>query len=318
MDGSNSGELFSGLKGILASTMGIIKFDHEILNSRYLIHFLSVYRDEFTKARTGSAIPHLNKIQFDNLEIPILSISEQKRIVKILDETFEKLDKLKENTEKNLQNSKELFESYLNNIFSNPEKDWEEKLLKDVCLVERGSSPRPIQKYITNSEDGVNWIKIGDTKNVNKYLFKINQKITKKGAEKSRFVKDGDLILSNSMSFGKPYIMKTTGYIHDGWFVLRPMHELDTEYFYNIISSPSVQKQINLLANGAVVKNISGDLVKKVTLSIPPIKKQKEIVKKINQLFKKIKKVEEIYKKKIENIEELKKSILHKAFNGEL
>jgi len=96
---------------------------------------------------------------------------------------------------------------------------WEVKALKDVCIVERGSSPRPIKNFITEDENGVNWVKIGDTKGVEKYIYKTNQKITKEGAKKSRFVDVGDFILSNSMSFGRPYIMKTQGYIHDGWFV---------------------------------------------------------------------------------------------------
>jgi type I restriction enzyme S subunit len=98
--------------------------------------------------------------------------------------------------------------------------DWEENTLNEVCIVKRGSSPRPIKKYITENEDGINWIKIGDTKNVNKFIYRTAQKITKEGAEKSRYVKKGDFILSNSMSFGKPYIMKSNGCIHDGWFKL--------------------------------------------------------------------------------------------------
>lgn len=106
---------------------------------------------------------------------------------------------------------------------------WEEKKLGEVCVVERGSSPRPIQKYQTDNEDGVNWIKIGDTKGVDKYITKTKEKITKEGAEKSRYVKEGDFILSNSMSFGKPYIMKTDGYIHDGWFVFRLPDYIDKD-----------------------------------------------------------------------------------------
>ena len=83
-------------------------------------------------------------------------------------------------------------------------KGWEVKKLGDVCVVERGSSPRPIDKYFTDSIDGVNWIKIGDTKGVTKYIYSTREKITKEGAKQSRFVKEGDFILSNSMSFGNP------------------------------------------------------------------------------------------------------------------
>ena len=113
---------------------------------------------------------------------------------------------------------------------------WEIKKLGEVCIVERGSSPRPIEKYQTDSADGVNWIKIGDTKGVDKYIYKTKEKITKEGAEKSRYVKEGDFILSNSMSFGNPYIMKTDGYIHDGWFVFRLPDYLDKDYFYYLLS----------------------------------------------------------------------------------
>jgi type I restriction enzyme S subunit len=288
------------------------------LSKDYLYYYLSTQIEENLKISSGAAQPNLSTEQIKNFKIPLPPLSNQKRIVKILDEVFNKVEKVKENAEKNLQNSKELYEAYTQSIFIDKENKWDRKKLNEICIVERGSSPRPIKNYVTDSADGVNWIKIGDTKNVNRYLYFINQKITKKGAEKSRFVKDGDLILSNSMSFGKPYIMKTTGYIHDGWFVLRPNSNLDTEYFYDAISSPQVQKQINALASGSVVKNISGDLVKKVILSIPSLKEQKSIVKKLDELSNQTKKLEEIYKKKLADLAELKKSVLKKAFTGML
>ncbi|MDD3435788.1 MAG: restriction endonuclease subunit S [Candidatus Gastranaerophilales bacterium] len=108
---------------------------------------------------------------------------------------------------------------------------WEEKTLNDVCVVERGSSPRPIKNFITTAENGVNWIKIGDCSG--KYVTQTTQKITPEGAKKSRFVQKGDFIISNSMSYGKPYILEIDGCIHDGWFVLRLNEEIiDSNYFY--------------------------------------------------------------------------------------
>jgi len=198
-------------------------------------------------------------------------------------------------------------------------KDWEIKKLGEVCIVERGSSPRPIEKYQTNSPEGVNWIKIGDTKGVDKYIFITKEKITKEGAEKSRYVKEGDFILSNSMSFGKPYIMKTDGYIHDGWFVFRLPDYLDKDYFYYLLTSPNVQEQIQSLGAGAIVKNISGDLVKKVDITYPKsLPEQGRIVSILDEAFACIERSRNAAMKNLKNAKELFESYLETAFENKV
>ena len=196
-------------------------------------------------------------------------------------------------------------------------KNWEKKKLGEVCIVERGSSPRPIEKYQTDSPDGVNWIKIGDTKGVDKYIFSTKEKITKEGAEKSRYVKEGDFILSNSMSFGKPYIMKTDGYIHDGWFVFRLPDYLDKDYFYYLLTSPNVQEQIQSLGAGAIVKNISGDLVKKVDVTYPKsLPEQQRIVSILDEAFAAIAKAKANAEQNLKNAKELFESYLQGVFEN--
>ncbi len=298
----------------------LIRPNEKISTSKYLyLYFLSEKgKNQINDISTGAAQKKFNKTAFRNIEIPIPPLSEQQEIVNILDKAFEAINKAKANAEKNLKNAKELFESYLQNVFENKGEGWEEKKLGEVCKVERGSSPRPIDKYFTDNEEGVNWIKIGDTKEVDKYIYSTKQKITKEGALQSRFVDVGDFILSNSMSFGKPYIMKTQGYIHDGWFVFRLPKNIDTEFFWYLLTSPYTMKQFISLATGSIVRNISGDLVKKTILPIPPLSKQQEIVAKLDALSAETKRLEVIYKQKINDLEELKKSILQKAFNGEL
>lgn len=103
---------------------------------------------------------------------------------------------------------------------------WEYKKLGEVCTIERGGSPRPITDYITDSEDGINWIKIGDAQEGSKYITSTKEKIRLEGLKKSRFVHKGDFILSNSMSFGRPYILKVDGCIHDGWLVIHDDKEV--------------------------------------------------------------------------------------------
>lgn len=144
------------------------------------------------------------------------------------------------------------------------------------------------------------------------------QKITLEGAKQSRFVKEGDFILTNSMSFGRPYIMKISGYIHDGWFVLRLNISIDTDYFYYLLSSQFVQSQFAQLASGAVVKNISGDLVKKAILPIPPLTDQHVIVERLLELSTETQHLQSLYQRKLAALDELKKSLLHRAFAGQL
>jgi hypothetical protein len=104
--------------------------------------------------------------------------------------------------------------------------DWPIVRLGDVCDIARGGSPRPIQDYMTTDPNGVNWIKISDATASGKYIFETAEKIRPEGIKRSRLVNEGDFLLSNSMSFGRPYIMKTTGCIHDGWLVISNKHDL--------------------------------------------------------------------------------------------
>lgn len=190
---------------------------------------------------------------------------------------------------------------------------WQEKTLGEVCIVERGSSPRPIKNFITNDGSGVNWIKIGDCSG--KYVTSTAQKITEEGAKKSRHVKEGDFVISNSMSYGKPYILKIDGYIHDGWFVLRLNKNLvNADYFYYLLSSNYVKEQYDALATGAIVQNISSDLIKRVQFNLPPLSEQERIVAKLDEAFEAIDKVKANAEQNLTNAKELFESALNKSF----
>jgi|SRR3989344_7986915 len=310
----------AGEKMITAVDCTIIRFYQKTFLTKWFVYYSlsNEYQTQIDQQVSGATRQRISRNNLGFIKIPVPPIAEQKTIVAILDKAFESIILVKENAEKNLNNSKEVFESYLQSVFENKGEGWEEKTLGETCIVERGSSPRPIKKYVTTKADGVNWIKIGDTKEVEKYIYTTEQKITPEGALNSRLVNVGDFILSNSMSFGKPYIMKTQGYIHDGWFVLRLPKNIDTEFFWYLLASKYTMNQFIHLASGAIVKNISGDLVKKTILPIPPLREQQLIVKKLDTLSQETKKLELIYEKKLTNLEELKKSILQKAFNGEL
>ena len=163
--------------------------------------------------------------------------------------------------------------------------EWGKTKFENIVSLQRGSSPRPIIEYITKSEDGVNWVKIGDMPASGRIVTRTEEKITREGAKKSRHVKIGDLILSNSMSFGQPYIMGIEGYIHDGWFVLRNYEKsLVRDYLCNLLISPSIQQQYKRLAAGGVVQNISSELVNSVIVSVPTKTEQKKIAEFISYI----------------------------------
>ncbi len=154
--------------------------------------------------------------------------------------------------------------------------------LGDLCVIERGASPRPIHDFMTDAADGVNWIKIGDAEVGGKYITKTKERVTLEGASKSRRVKPGDFVLSNSMSFGRPYIMATDGCIHDGWLLLRDHSpSLDQNYLYSILGSGRVFQQFKRAATGGVVNNLNSEIVRGVKIPLPPLEVQKEIVAEI-------------------------------------
>lgn len=156
----------------------------------------------------------------------------------------------------------------------------EYKTLGETSSIIRGASPRPIKNFITSDEKGINWIKIGDVKPGEKYITTVKEKITLEGATKSRFVNIGDFILSNSMSFGRPYILKVDGCIHDGWLAISQYEDFyDRDFLYYLLCSSKVQAEFKKKASfGGAVQNLNSDIVKSVTLPVPPLEVQREIV----------------------------------------
>ena len=165
-------------------------------------------------------------------------------------------------------------------------QSWSKVKIADLAHVARGGSPRPISRFITLESDGVNWIKIGDAEKGGRYIDSTEEKIRREGVRHSRWVAEGDFLLSNSMSFGRPYILRTSGCIHDGWLVLKPDYSrVDQGYLYYVLRSPDVFAQFDRQAAGSTVRNLNIDLVSAVTIPLPPLDEQKRIVAVLDQAF---------------------------------
>lgn len=206
--------------------------------------------------------------------------------------------------------------------FGIPES-WEWVRLNNLALVARGGSPRPIKEYITDSSNGVNWIKIGDTEKGGKYINSCAERIKPEGVRHSRKVHPGDFLLTNSMSFGRPYITNIEGCIHDGWLVIS-QHFIgyDPDYLYYLLSSPFAIEQFSIKSAGAVVQNLNKDKVAESVFPLPPLAEQQRIVAKIEELMPLV----EEYDKNEQKLaalnkalpEQLRQSVLQQAIMGRL
>lgn len=273
-----------------------------------------------TLGRGGLQI-NIGKFDILNVEIPLPLLPEQQRIVKVLDEVFEKIEKAKENAEKNLANSKELFESYLQSVFKNPRKDWQKKRLKDICfLITKGSSPKwQGVKYIECP--GVLFItseNVGDGKLIMKNKKYVEDKFNKK--DKKSILKKGD-VLTNIVgaSIGRTaiYMLDDVANINQAVCILRCNPEsIDNKYLMNILNSPFLKEILHKNEVNTARANLSLGFFSNLEISLPLIAEQKEIVAKLDVRSEQTKKLEEIYAKKLADLEELKKSVLKSAFAG--
>lgn len=202
-------------------------------------------------------------------------------------------------------------------------EDWDAVTLGNYAQIFRGGSPRPIQDFITTSDKGINWIKIGDVGAGAKYIASTEEKIIPEGVSHSRMVYEGDLILSNSMSYGRPYIMNIEGCIHDGWLVIQKYDKtFYKDYLYYALSSELTMQQYITMAAGSSVQNLNKDKVSKITLPCPQIPEQKKIAEALSAIDSLLVDLQKLIQKK-KNIRQgtLQKLIAGKTrlsgFNGD-
>jgi type I restriction enzyme S subunit len=269
------------------------------------------------KSHGAVGLRHITKSETENLEILLPPLDEQQRIAKIIETKLKSVEKAKQAAEEQLKAAEALMNSYIQTLLTG--NKWRNIKLKEICRIGRGGSPRPIEAYLTNEKTGINWIKISDAKVNSKYIETTNEKILQSGASKSRMVKPGDFVLSNSMSFGRPYILKINGCIHDGWLVLEDISkDMNQDFLYILLSSSAVKKQFENSARGAIVKNLNIDIVKEVTIPIPPIDEQRHIVNIFQTKKDSMEKLINLLNEQSGYMDFLPSAILRKAFNGEL
>ena len=253
----------------------------EKLNNRFLYHYLT--NMNFIPFLAGKDRAKLTKAKLQQIPIPIPPLPIQTKIVKILDA----LTALTSELTSELILRRKQYEYYREKLLSEEELGkvgFEWRTLGDVAKIQRGASPRPISQYITDDPNGIPWIKIGDTSLDSKYIENTAQKITIEGAEKSRILKIGDFVMSNSMSYGRPYILKISGAIHDGWASISDFENiLNSDFLYYYLSSNTVQSYWNGKINSSSVSNLNSDIIKSLPIPIPTLNIQIEIAKTLDK-----------------------------------
>ena len=306
------GKFFLNDSGLTVSPKNTKEISQDFLDLQF--YFLNDYI--YTLAR-GTAQKNLDVPAFRNLGISYPeSLPEQKRIVKILDKVFEKIGKAKENAEKNLKNSKELFESYLQGVFANPGKDWEETSLGDAYDVRDGTHDSP--RY---QKEGFALITSKNLKrdllNFNKVKY-ISEKDYKKINDRSR-VDKGDMLFAMIGTIGNPVVVEVEPSFAIKNVALFKIPKEQNAYFlkYFLDSSFVINKMMSE-AKGTTQKFVGLGYLRSFKIKLPSLLEQKTIVKKLESLSFETRKLEKIYTQKLADLDELKKSVLKKAFAGEL
>ena len=252
---------------------------------KFIFYYFYIIDDWCKKNIYVGNFPSVDVLQLKKLDFPIPPLSVQSRIVEILDKFTAMEAELEEQLQAELELRKKQYAYYreqLLNFSYTPPSEFNVvyKKLGEVCKVQRGASPRPITKYLTDDKlNGIPWIKIGDTKVGEKYIEDTQERITQEGARKSRLLQKGDFVLSNSMSYGRPYILGISGCIHDGWASLSEIsNSVLPDYLYYYLSSNEVQHYWTGKINSGSVSNLNSEIIKQLPIPIPPLSEQARIV----------------------------------------
>jgi len=311
-DGSGFGRItkmdaFTSVIGTLQYILPKENIDLDYLN-------YSLMSVDFKKYVAGAAIPHIYFKDYKNEPFLWMPLPEQQRIVSILDQAFAVIEKAKANAEQNLKNAKELFESYLQGVFENGSENWKNKTLGELCTFTQGIQRGVKLQSETQANGQVRFLRIVD------YT---------QGNEPPRYIDHpGDKYILNEEDVALVRYGASTGFVCHGMegalannlfrVIPKSFEELSNRFLAVYLKSPIFQDVIKSTMNGAAMPAISFGLIKEIPFPLPNLEEQQTIIQKLTAVQAETQKLEAVYQKKMDDLEELKKSILQKAFAGEL
>ena len=282
-------------------------------------HMLLYWKELGTKLQYGSATNLIKIGNFQNYDVIYPnSLLEQQRIVTVLDEAFTAIDKAKANTEQNLKNAKELFESKLQSVFSEKGDGWEEKRLKDISITfGRGKSKHRPRNDKSLYDGDYPFIQTGDIRNCDHYITKYTQTYNEKGLAQSKLWKKGTICITIAANIAETGVLNFDACFPDSVIGIEVNEKFaDRDFVEYLLQSFKVK--IQALGKGSAQANINMGTFENELFPFPSVKQQQKIVSKLDELREQTKKLEAVYNQKLQDLEELKKSVLQKAFSGEL
>lgn len=319
-DGAGVGRV--SLHPAKSSVVGTLQYllPKEGFDLKFLYYYLLSV--DFSKYFTGSTIPHIYFKDYKSEPFPVVALNDQKEIVEILDKAFESIDKAKANIEKNIENAKELFKSMLNQIFFQAGEGWEQDIMVNLCdVLTCGVASTP--KYVDESV-GVPFLSAQNVKNgkvvLHKYRY-ISKEFHEHLTKKNKPTKGDILYTRVGAKFGEAAVVEHSFdfSVYVSLTLIRPNSEkLNNYYFKYYLNSPSIKSLAKSSITSSGVPNLNVKTVRDFPVFYPDLNKQKEIVETLDTIDNHIQSVLLAYNEELKNLEELKKSILQKAFNGEL
>ncbi len=297
----------------------------EFINNKYLFYYLQTdsFNERMEKLQKGASYPAVTDTEVKEQIISYPPLPEQQRIVSVLDEAFASIAQAKSNAERNLVNARELFDTASNEIISNSSNDWKEMKLGDVCSFIRGPFGGSLKKNVFKSAGyAVYEQRHAIHKDYSEIRYFIDEE---KFKEMARFeLHPGELIMSCSgVTLGRvsiaPENMKP-GIINQALLKLSPIDKkISVEFLKLWMESESFQVSIRKYSQGAAIPNVASvKILKDIPIHLPSLAEQRAIVERLEALSAETGRLEEIYEQKVEGLDELKKSVLAKAFDGEL
>jgi type I restriction enzyme S subunit len=291
-----------------------LKFDHK----KYNLHFIYFLLSGLNLSNLATGVkPGINRNNVYSIEVNVPTIQEQKRIVAMLDAAFADIEKIRANTEQNLKNARELFESYLEQVFTNGNNAWKIKKLEDVVTPVETIDPRKAPKKMFH------YIDVSSVSNKTFSIVETNELLGCNAPSRARrFVNAGDIIFATVRPTLRRIAIIPEHLDHQvcstGYFVFRTKLELEKKFLFYYLQTNFFMSEMERLQSGTSYPAVNDSQIKNVFIKYPANQEQKRIVQMLDAVSLQTDKLTNLYKSKLTELDNLKKSLLHQAFSGQL